>query len=136
MGLSRLPTRDETLYRLGTISGAVRASTGYAFINIRKQTEQLALALATSLSRGASLPASLPKDPIPLWSRYADDIFLKALARSPALGQGIMSELLRRAPERDLVPFLSGSASMASGLRVITSVPKLNILKALWGQDA
>jgi lycopene beta-cyclase len=132
MGLTRIPSSNDKLHRLGTISGAVRASTGYAFLNIQKQALELAQALASNLRKGGSLP-SAPPPPIPLWMRSADRIFIQALARSPRYGQTIMSELLRAAPEAELIRFLAGSATPLQGLKVIGCAPKIAMLKALYG---
>jgi lycopene beta-cyclase len=132
MGLTRISSSSDKLHRLGTISGAVRASTGYAFLNIQRQSHQLALELASKLRKGGSLP-SAPPPPIPLWMRSADRVFIEALARSPQYGQMIMSELLRTAPEPELIRFLAGSASPFQGLKVISCAPKMAMLKALYG---
>jgi hypothetical protein len=63
--------------------------------------------------------------------RMADRLFIKALANAPRKGQLIMNELLRTAPEGELLSFLAGTASLPEAVRVMKCVPKYTMLKAL-----
>lgn len=115
---------------IGSAGGAVRTSTGYAFQAIRKEALSIADEIAECLHKGG--PLSLTRQsPWPLWMRVCDNMFIRALAKMPSQGQFIMSELLRRAPERELVPFLAGSASLPQALQVMRCVPKWCMLRAL-----
>jgi lycopene beta-cyclase len=121
---------SRTLPRIGTAGGAVRASTGYAFKTTLRQVEQLARMIAAALQSGENLP-SLTPPPLPAWMRITDRVFVKALANVPRNGQQIMNELLRTAPERELLSFLAGTASFSEALRVMKCVPKCSMVKAL-----
>jgi lycopene beta-cyclase len=129
MGLVR-QSASAALPRIGTAGGAVRASTGYAFQTTLRQVDQLALLIAAALQKGENLP-TLTSPPLPLWMRMADRLFIKALANAPRKGQLIMNELLRTAPEGELLSFLAGTASLPEAVRVMKCVPKYTMLKAL-----
>jgi lycopene beta-cyclase len=132
MGLVR-PNESQTIPRIGTAGGAVRASTGYAFQTTLRQVNQLAIAIATALKKGGNLPA-LTQPPLPTWMRVSDQLFIKALANAPEQGQEMMNELLRKAPEVELLSFLAGTASWREALRVMGCVPKFRMVSALVGR--
>jgi lycopene beta-cyclase len=129
MGL-HLSANSDSVLRIGTAGGAVRASTGYAFQTTLKQVDTLAQAIASALSTGASLPTYQPPC-TPAWMRSSDDLFVRALANAPHRGQYIMSELLRRAPEQHLISFLAGTSTFPEALQVMTKAPKGAMISAL-----
>jgi lycopene beta-cyclase len=133
MGLQQSHLSNPPL-KIGTAAGAVRISTGYGFQAILREASLVARRLAR---KGTSKPASTPAhaNPWPRWIRFSDTLFIMALARRPSRGQAIMAELLRQAPETALIPFLAGTASFSQALRVMSCVPKLQMLRALVTQE-
>jgi lycopene beta-cyclase len=129
MGL-QLHRQPDAPLTIGSAGGAIRTSTGYAFQAIRKEALSVADAIAAGVRKGGPLSLSR-QSPWPLWMRVCDNMFIRALAKMPSQGQFIMSELLRRAPERELVPFLAGSASLPQAVQVMRCVPKWCMLRAL-----
>jgi lycopene beta-cyclase len=123
MGLSFKPSND--LVTVGSCSGAIRPSTGYAYINIQAQARQLALALNDENQLKRALPV------IPSWLRWCDSLFLKALLANPTNGRNLISSLLFKAPEDALPQFLNGRITLLQGLRVMSCAPKLPMMKAL-----
>lgn len=114
--------------RLGSIAGAIRPATGYAFLNIQRQARELAREIVHG---GAEVRS--PAAPFSNWYNIADGLFLKALARRPHHGSVLMGRLLERAPAEPLVRFLAGDAGLFEGLRVMSSVPKGPMVRALMG---
>jgi lycopene beta-cyclase len=129
MGLQPLSQANKPL-TIGTAGGAIRISTGYGFQGILREVKQLAQLIASARARGEELPAKAPAL-WPTWMRLCDSLFVKALAKQPMRGQFIMTELLRRAPESALIPFLSGTASFAQALQVMKCAPAWDMIQAL-----
>ena len=125
MGLER-PGASETIV-IGSAGGAIRASTGYAFLNIQRQARELARALVQG--GGGDVPRS--HEGLPGWYATADALFLKALAKAPLKGSLLMGRLLDKAPAQPLIRFLAGDANIVEALRVMSSVPKMMMMRAL-----
>ena len=115
----------------GSNSGAIRASTGYAFLNILRQAEELANQIKNA-SLNSYQSFYLPHvDFHPKWMEISDRLFLKALKRTPMNGSMIMSNLLSRAPEQSLIRFLSGNITFLDAMSVMIKAPKSTMLRAL-----
>lgn len=127
MGLPVLPPNR---IRIGSGAGALRGSTGYAFASIQRQVHGLAAEIARSLSSGMPAPSRAPRA-YPAWMEFGDTLFLKTLARVPEQGSVLMERLLERAPERELISFLSGQAGIWSALRVMACLPKGTMMRSL-----
>lgn len=112
---------------VGSAGGAIRASTGYAFQTIQHQVSDLAQRIADSQPRFRLTQQSA----FPAWMRLSDHLFLRALAGAPSRGTALMRQLLTQAPERELIRFLAGQASLWESLRVMVKVPKLAMIRAL-----
>lgn len=125
MGLER-PVATENVV-IGSAGGAIRAATGYAFLNIQKQARELARVLVEG--GGGDMPRIC--DGPPRWYATADALFLKALATAPLKGSLLMGRLLEKAPAQPLLRFLAGDAKIVEGLRVMSSAPKMMMIKAL-----
>lgn len=123
MGLTNKSPRKSPI-SIGTCGGAVRPSTGYAFQAIQDQAESLARRVEEAIARGVS-PAELRSDePIrPVWTRVADNLFLRALLGAPEEGNEVLSRLVHRSPADKLVAFLAGHASFGEAMSVVTRVP-------------
>lgn len=121
-------SKGSTSARIGSVAGAIRPATGYAFVHIQRQARELALRILKGAQKEIS---SAP--PFPRWYAHADGLFLKALARSPHHGSVLMGRLLERAPAESLVRFLSGEAGLLEGLKVMSSMPKGPMMRALIG---
>jgi lycopene beta-cyclase len=114
---------------IGTQGGAIRGGTGFGFQNILTQVEKLTDTLMNlDLSKNLSVPCDQPN---PFWQRYADELFLKALCNRPELGENLLTGLISRSSSKNLISFLSGQASFLESLKVMNSVPKLSMIKAL-----
>ncbi len=108
---------------VGSASGAVRPATGYAFISVQRQAQEVARrVLAGSISATPTYPR---------WVEATDTLFLTALRNAPERGAEIMSGLLSSAPADRLVSFLAGTASFRDALSVWLSVPKRIMLRSL-----
>ena len=116
---------------LGTMSGAVRPATGYAFHTIQRQALEMAELIISRKESVALKERAMTA--IPRWMVLGDILFLKALVRSPSKGSVLMGSLLSRAPSKELVAFLSGTATFREVFRVWSSVSKVSMMRALVG---
>jgi lycopene beta-cyclase len=113
---------------VGTAGGGVRAGTGYGYQGIHQQVQRL----ADDLSRGAYSGGPWRFDPTRAILRIGDRLLLRALRRRPECGEDILGALLKTARDSDLVAFLAGEADLLQSLRVMSCVPKRQMVGALW----
>ncbi len=103
--------------RIGIAGGRVKASSGYAFLRIQRQSR----AIANALAQGR-VP---PKHFEPGRYRLLDSIFLAALLRRQEAAPDYFLQLFRNVPPDVLVRFLSESGSASETLQVTLALPKL-----------
>ncbi len=104
---------------MGTLAGAARASTGYAFAGIQAQ----ATSLAARVCQGWQAASGWRPDPPPVWLREMDRIFLRVLRQNPAAGPALFIDLFEHCPPDRLVRFLSGAAGIGEALDVVRALP-------------
>jgi lycopene beta-cyclase len=102
---------------IGTAGGRVKASSGYAFLRIQRQS----LAIARALANGRNPPQQLE----PVRYELLDRVFMTALSRDPEAVPGYFLQLFRNVPPDELVRFLSECGSAAETIKVAFSLPKL-----------
>ncbi len=111
-----LAHRDRML-AVGTAAGAVRPSSGYAFLRVQRHSA----ALARALARGEPPPGRL-SDP-----RHdaLDRVFLRALIADPAAFPERFHALVAGTPAGVFARFMGDASSPLDELRVIAALPKL-----------
>jgi lycopene beta-cyclase len=109
---------------IGTRGGRVKASTGYAFARIQRDSERI----AASLEREGH-PFSIALDG---WrERVQDAIMLDVLAHEPAAGTSILSAIFRRNPIQRVLNYLDGRSSVWDDLRIMSSHSPGPFLRAI-----
>ena len=108
----------------GVGGGAVRPSTGYAFLRIQQWASDCADRLA-----GGGLP--LGHSPEPPWRAAMDSLFLRVLRAQPELGPRMFLALGKHVSTGTLVRFLSDECRPADFLRVAGALPKAPFLRQL-----
>jgi lycopene beta-cyclase len=121
------PLQHRRLLRLGTLAGAARPATGYAFVSIQQQAE----ALAAKLRQGTDAALGWQPAPLPAWMRFMDRLFLRVLRHHPARGPELLLSLFEHCPPSALIRFLSGDASLADAAAVAIALPPAPFLAAL-----
>jgi lycopene beta-cyclase len=109
--------RRPRYHRIGTAGGRVKASSGYAFLRIQRQSR----AIAHALAQGRTPPRQLE----PLRYELLDRVFLNALSRNSAAAPTYFLELFRNVPSDTLVRFLSECGSARETIAVALALPKL-----------
>lgn len=120
--LGRLEQRDPAIPGIGGNGGAIRPSSGYAFIFIQRQIDS-AIAAARATGRFVVTPPhraiDLAMDAVLLavlrhWPERAPELFLR-------MGQALSGD--------EFVRFLNGEADWALRLKVVMAMPKLPFLR-------
>ena len=128
-----IPMTDEPVERregartlaIGTRGGLVKPSTGYAFLRTQLDTRRI----VDSLLREGH-PFDLPHPS--RRARLLDTLLLQVISRRGDLSERVFAGLFRRNPIERLLRFLDEEASLIQTLAVMTTVPILPFLAALW----
>ena len=124
----RFPRQNGHILFIGTAGGRTRASTGYTFQFIQKQSEQIVHALAST-----GKPFVKPRMGEGRFHFY-DSVLLNVLCNKKLEGASIFTALLQKNKMQHVLAFLDGETSLASELRIITVLPTGIFLKAAWKQ--
>ena len=116
---------NHRIVRLGALGGAVKPTTGFAFLRIQKQVEQIVSAL-----KEGNPPQVKPVGSAKRYGFY-DRLLLEILTREGHRGMGIFSALFRRNPISRVLQFLDESTSIEEEARLFATLPSLPFLKAL-----
>jgi lycopene beta-cyclase len=111
------------VYYIGTAGGQTKASSGYTFQFIQKQSEQIVDYLISGKSL-QSMPAS------PQRFRFYDTVLLRLLAERKLGGDEIFSRLFQRNNASRIFRFLDNETSLKEDLKLISTLPVLPFLKA------
>lgn len=122
-----LPSSPQSkVIRLGTLGGAVKPTTGYAFLRIQEQTQML----VRQLEAGQA-----PR--LPEWKhdRFAfyDDLLLYILHEQGRLGKAIFSRLFRHNPMDRILTFLNEDSHLIQEGLLFSTLPKWPFFRAIWG---
>lgn len=112
------------ILNIGTAGGWTKASTGFTFKNVDKQTSKL-----MSLLKKEDFDF---RDFMSL-NRYIfyDDLFVDVLYRENFLGKKVFSSLFSNCDSKTILRFLDGETTFMEELRVIWSCPKLPFILSL-----
>ncbi|PZE27918.1 hypothetical protein DEI86_04795 [Curtobacterium sp. MCBD17_028] len=113
----RLAGRDVPPDIVGVRGGAVRPSTGYAFLRIQRA--------AAGLAAGHRTP---PRGPMRTW--VLDTVFLRFLQDRPDAVPGVFLRMFDRVPGDALVRFLTERSTARDDLRMVLALPTVPFLLA------
>jgi len=123
MGTARHdPAPSPRITAVGTAGGAVRASSGYAFVRLQRHCAAVAGAVAQGLAPPARL-SHLRHDEL-------DRVFLHALARDPQAFPEHFRRMVARVPPDVFARFMNDSSTVRDELHVIAALPKLPFVAA------
>ncbi len=112
------------ILNIGTVGGAVKPTTGYAFLRIQSQVRQI----ADKLRRGRH--PSYEIDP-PARFKFYDRLLLNILQKEGQAAASIFSGLFRRNPMTNILTFLSEASNGWQETKIFSSLPTWPFLKAL-----
>lgn len=120
----RFKHADGAITYLGTAGGQTKASSGYTFQFIQKQTAQLVDAMAT---KGKP---SLEQRFMARRFRWYDGTLLNILAQHKLPGSYIFTQLFRKNNTIDILQFLDNETSLLQEMKIITVLPKKVFIQA------
>lgn len=123
LGLQRTSVQDNAPVGLGRGGGALRPSTGYAFIDTITHAGQIAKSLSGALLAGSSdtwSPLVFGRSAVDSWM---DDIFLDVLAQNWHQAPKYFMQLFGSVDVDDTVAFLTGHATSLQRFRIMRALP-------------
>lgn len=126
-GFSRRPSRHVAI---GMRGGALRPSSGYAFLRVQQASDQLAAQLERSRWRRRGVrPPRVDRR----LDRFMDRVLLRHLSRHPASAPDVFAALFEGCETDRLVRFLSGSGGWRDRWAVMASLPTAPFVSASLG---
>lgn len=119
------PSPGKHIISVGTVGGAVKPTTGYAFLNIQKQAQQL----VKQLEKG-QIPHLPSKQKTRF--RFYDRLLLNILTWDGNAVKPIFSHLFRNNPIERIFAFLDERSTLAQELLIFSMLPFRPFLKALY----
>ena len=121
----KLPALDslKNVYKIGIRSGATRASTGYTFLNIQKQSEFFAKKIRGINSKNPLLTIKAKV------LRKMDGILLRIIKNEPKQAKHIIFKMFTSNNHQTIIRFLSDIPSIFDILRIIINMPKIIFIK-------
>jgi lycopene beta-cyclase len=119
----KFPFFKDGVYHIGSAGGQTKASSGYTFQFIQKQSEKIVECLLNDR------PLSLAR-PISGRFRFYDNTFLYILFHNMLPGKRIFTDLFRKNDPRRVLRFLDNESSFADELKIVSSLPTWPFLKA------
>ncbi|NOK19540.1 lycopene cyclase family protein [Corallococcus carmarthensis] len=121
--VGRIPMTDRRFTRagpagetlIGTAAGMVKASTGYAFERIHRDSEQLARHAVTGTT--PAWPSTTGR------FRFYDQLLLGLFAREPATGIRVLAAMFDKVPLPRILRFLDEDTSLREELALILRLP-------------
>jgi len=115
-------TSESYITKIGSYSGATRASTGYTFINIQRQTENIAKIIPNIKS------SQIKRNFHPLILRKMDSVFLNIISRNPNYMKYALMKLFKSKKHDSQIRFLSDIPNLIDILKIIFFLPKIKFL--------
>ena len=114
---------ENGMYNIGTAGGQTKASTGYTFQFIQKQSDMIMACLRNGKSLSTLPPSSRRFE-------FYDRVLLQLLVTKQLEGRDIFSRLFERNKAARIFKFLDNETSLAEELPLISSLQILPFLKA------
>ncbi len=115
--------KEKNKINIGTAGGMTRLSTGYTFLNIQEHSKYI--------RENIENISSSKKFEINKKYQFLDDIFLRVLEKHPEKMPNIFYNMFKASP-MTVIKFLSNKSNFWEDLNIISKMPKLTFLKALF----
>lgn len=127
MTTRQFPWYANGMFQIGTAGGQTKASSGYTFQFVQKQSA----AIAAALRKGALSPDA-PVGRASSRFRFYDKVLLTVLEQHYLDGSRVFSQLFERNSPARIFSFLDNETSIPQELALIASLPTIPFLKAAW----
>ena len=116
-------TQNITLLDIGSAGGMTRLSTGYTFLNIQEHSKYIVKNI-DNINRAKIF--NLGKK-----YQFLDNVFLKVLEKHPEKMPKIFFNMFKTS-SNTIIKFLSNKSNIIEDINIISKMPKLIFLKALF----
>lgn len=114
----------ERVISIGTAGGAVKPTTGYAFLRIQKEAKQLAKHLLRN--------SEVSKQAVARRFRFYDNLLLHILEKEGKMAATIFSALFRNNPMARILTFLEERSHLGQEIAIFSSLPFAPFLRACY----
>ena len=115
MTSKKLTSNDGAVVSIGTMGDAVKASTGYAFQFIQKQTQQIVSQLKSN--------QALNPDVHHTRHQFYDAVLLYILENQKMAGDEIFARIFKKNSAATVFKFLSNTSTLLDDLKIMSSLP-------------
>jgi lycopene beta-cyclase len=122
MTSKKLTSNDGAVVSIGTMGDAVKASTGYAFQFIQKQTQQIVHQLKLNQALNPAVHHTRHK--------FYDAVLLYILEHQKMAGDEIFARIFKKNTAATVFKFLSNTSSLLDDIKIMTSLPTQIFLPA------
>ena len=122
MTSKKLTSNDGAVVSIGTMGDAVKASTGYAFQFIQKQTQQIVSQLKLNQALNPSVHHTR--------HQFYDAVLLYILEHQKMAGDEIFARIFKKNTAATVFKFLSNTSSLLDDIKIMTSLPTQIFLPA------
>ena len=129
MTSARFPWYANGMYHIGTAGGQTKASSGYTFQFIQKQSAAITACICSNTLSPLVQPAAVSGR-----FHFYDSILLRVLAGKHADGSRVFADLFHKNAPQSIFRFLDNASSPATDIGIIQSLPTRPFLKALFQQ--
>lgn len=119
------PWYEKGMFHIGTAGGQTKASSGYTFQFIQKQSASI----VQHLQHNTLHPSVQPGKALKKFNFY-DSVLLRVLANNYMPGHQVFASMFKNNRPQDIFSFLDNATSFKQDLRIIRSFPTLPFLKA------
>jgi lycopene beta-cyclase len=114
------------MVHIGTAGGQTKASSGYTFQFIQKQSAAITDQL---IKTGKPFTRAVPKR-----FHFYDSVLLNILYHKNEMGKPVFTDLFRKNKPQQVLRFLDNESSLGDELKIISSLPTLPFLRAAMQQ--
>ena len=122
MTSKKLTSSDGAVVSIGTMGDAVKASTGYAFQFIQKQTQQIVSQLKLNQALNPAVHHTR--------HQFYDAVLLYILEHQKMAGDEIFARIFKKNTAATVFKFLSNTSSLLDDIKIMTSLPTQIFLPA------
>ncbi len=122
MTSKKLTSNDGAVVSIGTMGDAVKASTGYAFQFIQKQTQQIVHQLKLNQALNPAVHHTR--------HQFYDAVLLYILQHQKMAGDEIFARIFKKNTAATVFKFLSNTSTLIDDIKIMTSLPTQIFLPA------
>ncbi len=124
---AKFPWYANGMYHIGAAGGQTKASSGYTFQFIQKQSAAIVKQLSDKTFDSQTKPAAFSKR-----FNFYDAVLLRVLAGKYARGSSVFTSLFKNNQPAAIFTFLDNESSFVQDLSIIQSLPALPFLKGAY----